>query len=40
MFSMALKTRFRPCLWLKIINTPNLNCGGVRIDILSDIFKL
>lgn len=39
--SCALKTRLCPCLWLKIVGTHHsMNCGGIRIDILSDIFKL
>ena len=37
----AIRTRTRPCLWLKIVGTHRtLNCGGVRLNGLSDIFKL
>lgn len=28
------------CLWLKIYPVATLDCGGVRTDILSDIFKI
>lgn len=31
----------RPCLWVKIIGMPlSLDCGGIKADILSDIFRL
>lgn len=37
----ALRTRPRPCLWLRVVGTHHtLNCGGVRLNSLSDIFKL
>ena len=37
----ALRTRRNPCLWVRIVGTYNtMNCGGVRLDGLSDIFKL
>ena len=36
----AIKTR-AGCKWFKIIGTHNSSdCGGIRVDILSDIFKL
>ena len=29
------------CLWFKIVGThSSMNCSGIRLDILSDIFKL
>lgn len=37
----ALSTKTRPCLWLKVVGLRStLNCGGIRVDVLSDIFKL
>ena len=37
----ALRTKTRPCLWLKLISLKViLNCGGVIATSLSDIFKL
>lgn len=37
----ALRTRKSPCLWLRVVgNHRTLNCGGIRLDGLSDIFKL
>lgn len=37
----ALRTRTRPCLWIKLISIKvTLNCGGVTKDTISDIFKL
>lgn len=37
----ALRTRRNPCLWVRIVDTHHtMNCGGVRLDGLSDIFKL
>ena len=37
----AIRTKTRPCLWLKALNLqPTLNCGGIRVTSLSDIFKL
>lgn len=36
----ALNTRMRPCLWLKICPKVTWDCGGVRIDVLSDIFRI
>lgn len=37
----ALRTRRSPCLWLRVVGTHcTLNCGGVRLDGLSDIFKI
>ena len=38
----ALSTRIIPsCFWLKIVGTHHpMDCGGIRTDILSDIFKL
>lgn len=37
----AMDTHSHPCLWLKVVDTHNfMNCGGIRVDILSDIFRL
>lgn len=36
-----IKTQTGICKWLKIVDTRNsMDCGGIRIDVLSDIFKL
>jgi hypothetical protein len=36
----GLDTHMRPCLWLKLYGKATLDCGGVKTNILSDIFKL
>ena len=36
----ALKVSTRPCLWFKIAHINTLDCGGIRTNSLSDIFKL
>jgi hypothetical protein len=37
----AIRTKTRPCLWSKAVRLQHiLNCGGRRINVLSDIFKL
>lgn len=36
----VLNTRTHLCLWLKVYYKASLDCGGVRVNILSDIFKL
>lgn len=36
----ALRINTRPCLWIKISNLATLDCGGVIVPSLSDIFKL
>jgi hypothetical protein len=37
----AIKTQIGLCKWFKIVGTHNsMDCGGIKTDILSDIFKL
>jgi hypothetical protein len=37
----ALRTKTRPCLWVKLMLPKYvLNCGGIRTTSLSDIFKV
>lgn len=36
----ALNTSKRPCLWLKICPKARVDCGGVKTDVLSDIFRV
>ena len=37
----AIKTLTGHCNWFKIVGThDSLECGGIRVNILSDIFKL
>ena len=37
----ALRTKLSPCLWLRLVGTHvSMNCGGIRIDVLSDIFNI
>ena len=37
----ALRIHTRPCLWIKLVSTKvTLDCGGVRTNVLSDIFKV
>lgn len=35
-----LRVRVSPCIWFKVVGNNSINCGGIRIDSLSDIFKL
>lgn len=36
----AFKRKTRPCFWIKLFIRYTLDCGGIRLDGLSDIFKL
>ena len=37
----AIRTKSSPCLWLRVVGTyRSRSCGGIRIDVLSDIFKI
>lgn len=36
----VFNTRMRPCLWLRVSYKVTPDCGGVRANVLSDIFKL
>ncbi len=36
----ALRIYRSPCLWLRVAGKSILNCGGIRQNSISDIFKL
>jgi hypothetical protein len=37
----AIRTKTRPCLWVKALGLPEtIQCGGISVNVLSDIFKL
>jgi hypothetical protein len=36
----AIRTKTRPCLWVVAGLPATIQCGGIRVNVLSDIFKL